>query len=72
MDALKPMAQLSKIQIRYHIRYITWLRTRAWAHLQRTSMSEASDALLAAGLDHMGVTSDPNVLLLLPSVFDDR
>lgn len=72
MDALKPIAQLSKIQIRYHIRYITWLRTRAWALQNHTSMSDSCDTLLATALTAQGVTSDPNMLLQLPLVFDDR
>ena len=72
MDATKPMAQLSRIQIRYHIRYLTWLRVRAHALRQRISMSDACDSLLSAGLDGAGVTADPHVLLQLPEDDDER
>jgi len=68
MDALKPLAQLSKIQIRYNIRYITWLRIRAWAKTQNSSMSASCDHLLAVALDEVGVTADPNKLLQMPLV----
>ena len=72
MDATKPMAQLSRIQIRYHVRYLTWMRLRAWALSCRFSMSDACDALLSAGLDAAGVTADPHVLLQLPVGDDER
>lgn len=63
--SVTPQAYLSMIQIRYRIRYITWLRTRAWAQANNSGMSETVDRLLGEALDHLGVASDPNELMRL-------
>jgi len=72
MDATRSMAQLSRIQIRYHVRYLTWFRLRSWSVSQKLSMSDACDHLLSLALDEVDVTSDPNKLLQLPLANDDR
>jgi len=61
-------AYLYLIQIRYRVRYITWLRLRAWAQANASNMSEACDLLLGHALDHQNVASDPNELIRLRAV----
>jgi len=72
MDATRSMALLTRIQIRYRIRYITWLRCRAWAGSQKMSMSEACDHLLSLALDSVGVSADANTLLNYKGPWNER
>ena len=59
----QPSVALDTIQIRYRIDYLTFLRLKAWKQTHDFSMSVACNKILACGLDMMGVTTDPAVLL---------
>lgn len=56
-------ATLDKIQIRYRISYLTWLRMQAWSRKQNKSMSRCCNALLSYALNQLEVPRDPAVLL---------
>ena len=55
--------KLQNPQIRYRIRYLTWMRLHAWATSHGTTYSRACDTLLAEALTAHGVPTDPADLL---------
>ncbi len=59
----QPSAALDTIQIRYRIKYHTWLRMQAWSRRENKSMSTACDLLLMVALDVAQIPRDPAVLL---------
>ena len=58
-----PPITLQDPQIRYRIRYLTWMRLHAWATWHNVSCSRACNTLLTEALTNHGVPADPAALL---------